>query len=501
MMQECYSFVNSPSGKTDSWRVWGGVLQGDTLAPFLFILVIDVILRHISHKMKGFKILSTLGELRTITDLNYADDLEFFFEEDDAEEQATEFIAILDIESAQYGLKINYAPGKSEVTTTNIDSPKDITSPNGLILKRVDDYKYLGAYLNLETEYKRRTSLAWAQLQKFKPIWRSSLSMQHKAKLFSSLVLVLFTDGMNTWPINKTLLSKIKVDYHRMIKFVKNIKVFSFESRISTTNLLGTEFKYIEDLLLFNRLKFVGICQRSKQPIADILLAPILSKSGKTITKKGGVPQLPPYVQHLINDIQELVYKGNTPSLTDLQSAMINTTVWKAICETALKTQQSNRTDTTIAAQKSKEQITRMVKRQKNFPPLKYNDLSMGGKLSRNRDMLRHYASTICKHRSCNKHYCTTHCQVCSDPKHVLTDENRQREKHFICDLCLRVFFLKCLNKRHTMNNLANQVKYLPIQTYICRECSVISECFTMSINQRHQCLKVDRCCFSSNPN
>ena len=37
--------VLSPDGETDAFEILAGVLQGDTLAPYLFILVLDYVMR------------------------------------------------------------------------------------------------------------------------------------------------------------------------------------------------------------------------------------------------------------------------------------------------------------------------------------------------------------------------------------------------------------------------------------------------------------------------
>jgi len=37
--------VLSPDGETDFFEILAAVLQGDTLAPFLFVIVIDYVLR------------------------------------------------------------------------------------------------------------------------------------------------------------------------------------------------------------------------------------------------------------------------------------------------------------------------------------------------------------------------------------------------------------------------------------------------------------------------
>ena len=72
--------VISTDGDTDTFDILAGVLQGDTLAPLLFIIVLDYVLR-ISVDLsndKGIKIkapLRTRGKGLCLTDLDFADDL------------------------------------------------------------------------------------------------------------------------------------------------------------------------------------------------------------------------------------------------------------------------------------------------------------------------------------------------------------------------------------------------------------------------------------------
>ena len=50
--------VHSPDGNTDYFDIVAGVLQGDTLAPYLFIICLDYVLRMSIDEMKdnGFKL-------------------------------------------------------------------------------------------------------------------------------------------------------------------------------------------------------------------------------------------------------------------------------------------------------------------------------------------------------------------------------------------------------------------------------------------------------------
>ena len=71
--------VRSPDGDKDYFDIVAGVLQGDTFAPYLFMIFLDYVFRTSIEKIKenGFKLTkerSRRYSAKTITDANYADD-------------------------------------------------------------------------------------------------------------------------------------------------------------------------------------------------------------------------------------------------------------------------------------------------------------------------------------------------------------------------------------------------------------------------------------------
>ena len=72
--------VRSPDGDTEYFDIAAGVLQGDTLAPHLFIIYLDYVLRTSIDKIKenGFELTEKISRrylAKTITDADYADDI------------------------------------------------------------------------------------------------------------------------------------------------------------------------------------------------------------------------------------------------------------------------------------------------------------------------------------------------------------------------------------------------------------------------------------------
>ena len=80
MLYKDTDIVRSPDGDTSLFDIVAGVLQGDTLAPFLFIITVDYVLRISADKIKdlGFTLAKSKSRrypAKKITDIDYADDL------------------------------------------------------------------------------------------------------------------------------------------------------------------------------------------------------------------------------------------------------------------------------------------------------------------------------------------------------------------------------------------------------------------------------------------
>ena len=71
-------FVRSPDVDTEFFNIIAGVLQGDTLAPYLFIIVLHYILRNLDqNKNLGFTLRKQLSRRypdEMLTDAGFADD-------------------------------------------------------------------------------------------------------------------------------------------------------------------------------------------------------------------------------------------------------------------------------------------------------------------------------------------------------------------------------------------------------------------------------------------
>ena len=135
--------VRSPDGDTEYFEIVAGVLQGDTLAPYLFIICLDYVLRTAIDKIRenGFELTKKRSRrypAKTITDTDYADDIALLA---NTPNQAEALLHSLEQTAAGIGLHVN--AHKTEYMCYNETS--DISTLDGTSLKLVDKLTYLAS--------------------------------------------------------------------------------------------------------------------------------------------------------------------------------------------------------------------------------------------------------------------------------------------------------------------------------------------------------------------
>ena len=136
--------VRSSDGDTEYFDIVAGILQGDTLAPYLFIIWLDYVLRTSIDKIKenGFELTKKRSRrypAKTITDADNADDIAILA---NIPNQAETLLHSLERAAAGIGLHVN--AHKTEYVCYN--QTGDIFTPDGTSLNLVDKFTYLGRY-------------------------------------------------------------------------------------------------------------------------------------------------------------------------------------------------------------------------------------------------------------------------------------------------------------------------------------------------------------------
>ena len=123
--------MTSPDGDTELFEIKKGVLQGDTLAPFLFVITLDYVMRQAidGHEEEfGFEVSKRQSRRKPVTYLTYliyADDIALVSKE---VKQAQAMLTNIEKEVAKNGLHINAR--KIKIISFNHNKPFNIELEN-----------------------------------------------------------------------------------------------------------------------------------------------------------------------------------------------------------------------------------------------------------------------------------------------------------------------------------------------------------------------------------
>ena len=165
MYKDIQARVITPDGETELFDIVAGVLQGDTLAPYLFAIVLDYVMRKAIDGREeefGFHLVKRksrrVGPV-TITETDFADDIAPISEL--MMSQAQELLSRVEIEAAKVGLHCNAK--KTEAMVYNQDDmDASLKSITGELIKIVENFKYLGGQMEeCSKDINVRKALAW----------------------------------------------------------------------------------------------------------------------------------------------------------------------------------------------------------------------------------------------------------------------------------------------------------------------------------------------------
>ena len=260
--------VRSPDGDTEYFDIVAGVLQGDTLAPYLFIICLDYVLRTSIDKIRenGFQLTKRRSKrypAKTITDADYADDLALLA---NTPNQAETLLHSLERAAAGIGLHVN--ANKTEYMCYN--QTGNITTLDGASLKLVNKFTYLGSSVSsTEKDIDTRLTKAWTAIDRLSIIWKSDLTDKMKRSFFQAAVVSILLYGCTTWTLTKRLERRLDGNYTRMLRAVLNKSWRQHPTRLQLYGHLPPITKTIE----VRRTRHAGHCWRSKDElISDVLL-------------------------------------------------------------------------------------------------------------------------------------------------------------------------------------------------------------------------------------
>ncbi|VDO90435.1 unnamed protein product [Schistosoma margrebowiei] len=204
---------------TDAFFVRTGVRQGCLLSPFLFLLVVDWIMKTSTSEGKhGIQ----WTDQNQLNDLDFADDLALLSHTHEQMQIKTASVAAV---SASVGLSIH--KGKTKVLKYNTENSNPITL-DGETLEDVEFFTYLGSILDeqggSDADVKARIGKARFAFLQLKNICNSKqLSTNIKARVFNTNVKAVLLYGAETWRTTTTIIKKAQVFINSCLRKILNI--------------------------------------------------------------------------------------------------------------------------------------------------------------------------------------------------------------------------------------------------------------------------------------
>ena len=279
--------VRTCDGISEIFMLCRGVLQGDTLAPFLFDIVADYIIRKAIEKcpLAGFSFPTTTSNYRLrsvsrtdlalaavgnlLSNLFYADDSALLAggtqSYDYYVSMLEEFVQAFEAVARFSGLEFN-VPKCDTVAIKNGDLQKKgsvtFRTLDGKEVKSVSDFSYLGSLLVSEAnDIRKRLGQAQAATKEAIKIWKSmQITQASKAMFFTALVVSIATYGGNTWVTNEKTERSMQGKFTRMVKLAMGHESTAHVNLAEIYKLVLP----IQATLRKRRLSFIGTAYRTR---------------------------------------------------------------------------------------------------------------------------------------------------------------------------------------------------------------------------------------------
>ena len=197
--------VHSPDGDIDNFDIGAGVLHGNTLALYLFIIYLDNVLRTSIDKMKdnGFKLAKERNRrysAQRIMDADYTDDMVLLA---NTPTQAETLLHRLERAAGGIGFQVN----ADKMEYMCFHQRGDISTLNVSSLELVDKFTYQGSSVSLtEKDIDTRRAKAWSANDRLLVIWKLDLTDKINRSFFQAAILLY---GCTTWTLTKRKKKKL----------------------------------------------------------------------------------------------------------------------------------------------------------------------------------------------------------------------------------------------------------------------------------------------------
>ena len=249
--------VRTTHGPTLSFSTSSGVLQGDTLAPYLFVLLLDIVLRRALSDEDAY-LLRRRRSKRVfeipLPALDFADDIALVCKDP---RSANQQLQRIELEASRVGLLIN--ANKTEVLHVGFSNPEPVCLRNGDVIPTTDEFRYLGSLVfDPESIFRDRRASAWRAAISLKAIFFSSASDDTKIRLFRSTVEPILKYGAESIPMTQTRERNMDASHRALLRFSLGIQWPNTLSCEDLTRRTGHIVPSFSKTLRLSRLKLLG---------------------------------------------------------------------------------------------------------------------------------------------------------------------------------------------------------------------------------------------------
>jgi hypothetical protein len=232
---------------SESFTTTSGVLQGDTLAPFLFVVVLDSVLR--DAQLTGYTLRprrsTRYPEIR-LPFLAFADDVALLNNTSNDLQSALNRVYT---SAMKVGLEINAS--KTEVLHIGEQNLSPFLLPSGERISVTNNFTYLGGKVaNPTSAVSSRKATAWTAAGKLSRLFHSSASDASKVRLFRAAVEPVLFYGLEAVAMTETRARGLAQAHRALARFALGVH---FPDVMKTEDLLRKGIPDADTLLMLKK--------------------------------------------------------------------------------------------------------------------------------------------------------------------------------------------------------------------------------------------------------